>query len=267
MTTERTLDELLTLARAEDGSYSIDVPDGWQQGRGAFGGLVVGAMARALELEAGDPSRTLRSVTAQLFGPVMPGPAVMRTETLRAGNAVTTCAVRLLQAGTPQAHAVGVFGRARTLDVDQLQLAAPQLGDWREVESVPVSPPFGPDFAVHFEFRNSGPLPFSGGAAEGLGFIRPKNPGPDRGAAYVAACMDAWWPTVYPMLETPRPMATIDFSLQLVNDLQGLPPDAPLVFRSKCLSVREGYLVEHRELWGKDGRLIALNEQTFAVIK
>jgi acyl-CoA thioesterase len=267
MPTERNLSEILTPARSEDGSPFIHVPDGWQQGRGAFGGLVVGAMVRALELEVGDPSRPLRSVNAQLFGPVAPGPAVLRTETLRAGNAVTTCAARLLQDGTPQAHAVGVFGKGRALDVDRLLLAAPRLGDWREVESVPVAPPFGPDFAVHFEFRTPGPFPLSGGAAEGVGFIRPKNPGPDRGASYVAACMDAWWPTVYPTLETLRPMATIDFALQLVNDLRGLPVDAPLAFRSRCLSVHEGYLVEHRELWGLDGRLVALNEQTFAVIK
>ncbi len=123
-------------------------------------------------------------------------------------------------------------------------------------------------FGPHFEFRSVGPLPFSGGAPEALGYIRPQQPGPDRGAAYVATCVDAWWPTLYPALEAPRPMATVGYTLQLAADLSGLDPEAPLLFRSRCLSVQDGYVIEQRELWRPDDRrLVALNTQTFVVIK
>src|SRR3954470_3250315 len=38
-----------TPLRLDEGRFGFDVADGWQQGRGAFGGLVLAAMARALE--------------------------------------------------------------------------------------------------------------------------------------------------------------------------------------------------------------------------
>jgi len=40
-------DALTTAAPAGDGRFLWDVPDGWQQGRGAFGGIVLAALTRA----------------------------------------------------------------------------------------------------------------------------------------------------------------------------------------------------------------------------
>ncbi len=63
-------------------------------------------------------------------------------------------------------------------------------------------------------------------------------------------------------------MATVGYTLQLVADLAGLDAASPLLFRSKCLAIDDGYLLEQRELWRPDdGRLVALNAQTFVVIK
>lgn len=52
--------------------FEANFPDGWQQGRGLFGGLVTAALVRALEATAG--GRVLRSLTSELCGPVRPGP-------------------------------------------------------------------------------------------------------------------------------------------------------------------------------------------------
>ena len=57
--------------------------------------------------------RPLRSLTAELCGPVMPGPATISVEPLRRGSGVTTLAARLEQGGEVLAHVVGVFGRPR----------------------------------------------------------------------------------------------------------------------------------------------------------
>jgi hypothetical protein len=64
----------------------------------------------------------------------------------------------------------------------------------------------------------------------------------------------------------PRPMATIAFTLELVGDLGGLDPEAPLLYRGTAPVCAGGYFLETRELWGEDGRLVAVNHQTFAVI-
>ena len=43
--------------------------------------------------------------------------------------------------------------------------------------------------------------------------------------------------------------------------------DAPLAYRGVVPVCGDGYFVETRELWGADGRLVARNHQTFAIIR
>lgn len=62
-------------------------------------------------------------------------------------------------------------------------------------------------------------------------------------------------------------MGTIAFTFQIADTMDGLAPDAPLFLKAYMLAEHEGYTVEQRELWGEDGRLRALNQQTFAVIR
>ena len=73
-------------------------------------------MVKALEAQA--PGRVLRSLTSELCGPLQPGEASVLVDTLREGNAVTTCTVRLEQGGQVQAHGVGVLGKTRVTDRD-----------------------------------------------------------------------------------------------------------------------------------------------------
>ena len=62
-------------------------------------------------------------------------------------------------------------------------------------------------------------------------------------------------------------MATIAFTFQPIVRFEGLDPDAPLAFRARLVASADGYGVEYRELWGEDGRLLALNQQTLVIIK
>src|SRR5215468_288736 len=89
--------------------YQLDVVDGWRQGRGAFGGLVVGALIRAIELREADPARKVRSVTAELPGPLEPGIADIAVESLRRGKNVSTVRAALTQGGDVKGHAVAIL--------------------------------------------------------------------------------------------------------------------------------------------------------------
>lgn len=259
-------DSIITPELTSPGRYRCDLPEGWKQGRGLFGGLVTAVMTRALEAQA--PDRPLRSLTAELCGPLQPGEVQVIVETLREGNAVTTATVRLEQSGQVQAHGVGVMGKARVTDRDGVYLERPQPPDWRSIESAAVEPPLGPEFGPHFDFRVERFFPMSGdktGATEG--WIRLKDAGPTRDAALLAAYADAWWPVLLTMEEGPRPMATIAYTFQPFVHFEGLDPQAPFFFRAKLAAASDGYAVELRELWGEDGRLLALNQQTFCIIK
>lgn len=242
----------------------LDVPETWNQGRGAFGGYVTGAMIRALEASA--PDRPLRSLTAELCGPLVAGPANVILDPLRTGSSVTTTAIRFVQHGEVQAHGVGVLGKARVADRDRTIIAPPQLPPWEDVPVVQIPPQTGPVFAQHWELRIARGIPFSNGSEAVIeGYVRALRPGPVRDAAYLAACIDCFYPTVYVTEPVPRPMATIAFTFQpLVHTGD---PTEPLAVRCKLVAIDAGYCVEMRELWTPSGELVALNQQTFVIIK
>ena len=77
---------------------------------------------------------------------------------------------------------------------------------------------------------------------------------------------DAWWPAALVRFAASRPIATIAYTLEIATGLDGLQPAAPLIYRAVAPVCGDGYFVETRELWGDDGRLVAINHQTFAII-
>lgn len=247
-----------------EGRFSADVPDGWQQGRGAFGGLGIGIGVRALE--AVEAERPLRALTAELPGPLLPGPADLRVQTLRRGRGLSTLEALVVQDGEVKVRVSGVFGGARVAEPG-FAPEPPAPGDWRAVPAVPqgsVPPPF----ARFFEYRVTGPAPFSGGAEPvAAGWIRPRVALARWGPAEVAAMADAYWPALFATTTGFRPMATVTFTLQLTDRALALPSDAPLFYRARALAASAGYVSELRELWTADGELVALNPQTFVIIK
>jgi hypothetical protein len=136
------------------------------------------------------------------------------------------------------------------------------------VPAIPVGLPFVPEFAQHFEYRVTGPFPFSGGSEPvASGWIRARAPSPTIGAAELVALADAWWPAAFSIEQTKRPIATVAFTLQSLLGDRELPGDRPLHHRARAVASRDGFFVEQRELWTEAGELVALNQQTFVWIR
>lgn len=258
------------IERLGDGTYRLDVPDGWHQGVGAYGGVVLGALTRALAeaCSAGleGEARPLRTLTATIAGPLRVGPADVRVEPIRIGKGVTVLAGKILQGSELPAHAVGTFGRTRPTDADGVSLAKPIARDYRELEPIPMAKGVMPEFTQHFEFRLSSGAPFSGGPeAVTTGWIKPRVPvTPDE--ALVVGLADAWWPSQFTRMTAPRYIVTLTFTLQVFAGASAIGEE-PLLFTSRTMAAAGGYLTEARELWTEDGRLVALNQQTMAIVK
>jgi acyl-CoA thioesterase len=249
-------------------SFDVVMPDGWQQGAGAFGGIVLGVIVRALE--AAVPDRPLRSLTAEIPAPVQPGKATVEVEILRAGQSVTTAAARLSQDGALMAHAVAILGVARKLEglAAHTELSPPTAKSWRDIPPIAPDLPMIPTFAKHFEFRLVDGPPFRGASKSGaVGWVRLRDPGPVKDAPLVVAHVDAWWPAEFARLSRQRPMVTAAFSLQMIGGPDAWTTDAPLLHSSRSLAASDGYVTEARELWTEEGALVALNEQTMVVVK
>lgn len=263
----------VTTPRPAGDRYQLDIPAGWSQGRGTFGGLLIGALVSAIEQHVGDVARKVRSVTAELPGPVEPGSVEIAVDTLRRGNNVSTVRAALSQHGEIRSHAVAVVaatrtgaGKAAVGAASWNDLPVPEAPPWTEVAPFDTtSRPDAPECVQQFEFRVVEGVPWSG-ATRALGWIRPRDPGVQRGAAYLAAMIDAWWPMGLVRLTAAQPIVTIAFTLDLCGGLDGLDPATPLLYHATAPVCTDGYVLETRQLWGDDGRLVAMNHQTFVVV-
>ena len=247
---------------------TLNVRDGWRQGRGAYGGLTVAAAIRAIEARVADPRRKVRTVTAEIPGATLPGAAAFTVDVLRSGNSLTVARAALAQGNEVTTHAVAVLAATRAVPEPPTwrELARPEAPDWRDVPPL-VHGDAAPEFARHFESRLVRGVPGASDAAECVGWVRPREPGEARDAAFLAAVIDAWWPAVLVRMPAFRPMATIGFTLELVDDPSDIDREAPLLYRGTVHVAGDGYFLETRELWTADGRLLARNHQTFAVIR
>jgi hypothetical protein len=272
---------------ATPGSFPVAIPAGWEQGRGAYGGLVLGLLARGMERAAaddGDDDRVLWTFNGEIPAPVVPGPAVVEVARLRRGNAITAYEARLLQPASDQpstgagmevrARASAILGRERPVDVAFRTLEPPahlsasrKVPLWDEIPVVPAAPPLAPAFIVHFELRPVDGFPFSG-AERPLteGWVRPHQPLQRVGAPETIALVDTYWPSLFPTFAAPRPMVTVGFGLHRTGVVPA-DPSAPLYFRGQSLVGAGGFVFEQRELWTAAGELVAVNPQTLAVIK
>lgn len=255
------------LEQLAPGQFGWTVPDGWQQGRGAFGGLVLGALVRAAERTLQDPDRPLRSITGELCGPTLVGEALIKVEVLRAGNNLTTLAVRLEQQQEIQAHAVLIFGNTRPQPLEFTELWPPEQTPWETLEPLPMIPAM-PSFARRMEYRLDGLLPYSQEpSARTHTWVRPRETVERWDAATLVAMSDAVWPSFMNRMEAPRPMGTVSYMAELLDMGEGLELDQPLYHRGHTIAAHAGYQVELRELWGADGRLMLLNQQCLVLIK
>jgi hypothetical protein len=256
------------------------VPDGWQQGRGAWGGLPIGALIKCViadqsgggfGAELNDDQRLVRSLNCQIYAPVLVGAQRVTTALIHRGSAMSTWSATVTdETGAPTAQLTAITGLDREL-VDPPPVSswstimAPQLPHWEQLP-VLVLPDFAPPFSAHIEQRLVEGIPLSNGAARALGWVR----FPHQLAwsvEQVFAIADAWWPTVLAPLQQMRPMATVNFAAHLIADPATIAPAEPLIFESYLLGSSGGFMSETRRLWTQDGLLVLENLQSIALIR
>ena len=246
--------------------FAATIPDRWQQGRGAFGGLVLGTLLRAIEACEPDRARATRTLTGDLCGPVLPGAATIDVRTLRRGNNQSNVMATLAQGDATLATASVVLSPPRKGVSARFSPAPPPpLAPWRDVPVLDTAPSSGPVCAQNYEYRAIGPA-FAVGDGVIDGWIRERTPLARLDAPALIGRLDAWWPTLFALDGTPRPVATISFAAEILVDPAALSPEEPFRYRARMAALHDGFFVELRELW-QDDRVVALNQQTFAILR
>jgi hypothetical protein len=263
----QSFDTAITLERVSEDEHLYLLPDGWQQGRGAFGGLVLGALMKAMASREPDASRLARAFTGDLCGPALPGESRIVSRILRRGNNQTNVSASLEQDGAIVAVATCVLGAARKIAAPpRLTLEPPRRVPYDQVAALPETAPGRPTFTQHYEYRpTTGGL--SGGGAEALleGWLKERVPVAKVTAAALLGRLDAHWPAIFSVASGLRPVATVSFLAELLCDPATLDPTLPLFYRARAVVEHGGYFVEMRELWNGD-EPVAFNQQSFAML-
>ena len=136
------IEDAVRLRASVGGTFDWSVPDGWQQGRGAWGGLVACAMATAAGSVEDDPARSLRTLSIHIPGALMSGDACVVVEPLRQGSGMSTWQLAIRQDDEVKAHAVAITGRSRTREIVEEEAGwgtaePPLLPDWTAVHPIP----------------------------------------------------------------------------------------------------------------------------------
>lgn len=253
-----------------------NVPEGWRNGRGVWGGLVSGQVVTAAS--HGIPEGWApRSLTIAMMAPVPSGPVTCEVVDLKTGSAVMVRRVTLRsEQGEELTAATVVFGAPRLpTTASNFDAGAPVVPIQTDVARIPLGPPLAPEFIGQLSFRPALGLPYSGSQDRyTAGWIGPA-PGlsDELTPAVIAAYADAWWVACLPALDGaaladgPPPVATVDFSLTFPQD----PPagasasEAGLWHVGEIVAGQGGYITEVRRLYDAEGRLLALNNQVVAI--
>ncbi|MBK8263294.1 MAG: thioesterase family protein [Nannocystis sp.] len=238
----------------------------WYQGRGAYGGVVAGALARAMaEVDQG-PSRPLRWFTVHFCAPAV-GDAQLTVEPQRSGHAVTHTTARIDGAGGVIATASATFARDRPGQLSWAPAEPPAARDPDAITPFEGAPT--PVFASHLEYRFAhGARPLSGAPIAEIGlWLRFREPLLlDEPAAI--ALLDAAPPAAMARMTEPRPMASVAFAAQLYSQLPlaAARPDDHYLLTVRSRVAGGGYCEEAAELWTRDRQLIAACWQHIALL-
>jgi hypothetical protein len=251
-----------------EGAYLWEVPGGWEQGRGAWGGLCIAAFLHAIEAAHDEPERTVRSVSAEIAAPARVGTVRLTPSLRRRGASLSVWNVRAENDQGLVGSMVAVMSTPRPTVPDYSAwglMAAPDVPPAAEVPAVPIGPPLGPPFMTHLEMRPLAGLPFAGTGAATSGWVRLAEPAAHT-AASLLALVDAWWPASLPPMTQSHAFATVSYAATLLVDPATVAADEPLLSDSVVVGAHEGFTSETRRLWSGDGRLLVDNLQAVALI-
>lgn len=259
----KNFESLLNQAR---GNPTLDMPEGWGQGRATFGGLVAAVLYAHMEHQV-EAVRLPRSLSLSFVGPVTPGPVELETEILREGRGVTQVQSRLRQNGQIQAVMLGSFGAPRTSQVQVEAEPAPPIKSPNESVKRPSVPGLTPEFMQWFDYRWAvGTLPYMGSPHREMGgWVRFAHPQQHISVVHLLALVDAWPPAVLPRLTKPAPASSLCWTIEFIHPLPELDSQDWLLYVASIDQASNGYGQTQARLWSAQGELIALSRQTVTV--
>lgn len=252
--------------QVKQGEMRVTIGADWGQGRAAFGGIVAALVYQAM-LAAKENLPPVKSLQISFIGPVkVDEPLELLTEVLRQGKSVSQVMGRGIQNGQTQVTVIGSFGHSResAINVHEETQVFQETPDTLTV--MPYIEGIIPAFTNFFDFRYCTKLPFSGSSDTYLkGFVRFKNVHEEIDNAALLGLVDAWPPTPLPMMKTPAPASSLNWSIDFIDDQPDLEPGEYCQYLAEIIHAQDGYAYTRAKIRNRQGKLIAISQQTVTI--
>jgi acyl-CoA thioesterase len=251
------------VTRIDEGVFEGRLGSDWWIVFGPNGGTIAAMIMRALQSAVGDPERLPRSLTIHYTSAPKEGPLRIATQVERSGRSLTTVTARAEQEGRLVALAIGAFSLGRRSALEFVHLEMPDVPPPEQIEQLPYGDQY-PRFMSNWDFRPAGGEPLWSGASEGMtgGWVRLEER-QDWDYPLITQLSDVWFPAVFPMLDAPNPVPTVDLTIHFRAELplEALERDDFAFVRFWTRVSRHGFVEEDGEIWAPDGTLIAQSRQ------
>jgi acyl-CoA thioesterase len=250
-------------------SETIIIPEGWGQGRAAFGGLVGAILVKKAQSVLADATKQFRSGYINFVGPVLVGEADLQADILREGNSVTGIQVKLIQNNQVQSTLVASFGNARDSVIQVAGQVASFLSAPADSREMPFIEGMTPEFFKHFDACwAEGDMPFSASKnPDFAGWMRfkPEEHVKKIKLPHVFALVDMWPPAVLSMFNRLAPASSLNWTLDLINMPHNMSGDMWWQYQVKTDFAADGYAYSQAHIWDEQGNLIAISRQAVTV--
>jgi len=245
---------------------AVQITQEWSQGRAAYGGLLAGLVYESMNKKITD-GRPVRNLQISFIGPVsFEQPLYLETEVFREGKSVTQILGRGIQSGQTQIAIMGSFGhsRASSLSVISEPRLFPEIPS--ELNAMPYVDGVFPEFTKFFDFRYITKMPFQGSKDSTLrGFVRFKSSQGQIWIAQVLGLVDAWPATALPMLNSPAPASSLNWTIEFIHPQPVLEADEYCQYEAVTEHTANGYVHTRAKIWNMKGELIAISQQTVTI--
>lgn len=240
-------------------SPQIAVPEGWLQGRTAFGGFS-SAVALAAILKRWSDLPTLRSAQIAFIGPVA-NTARVETEVLRQGQSSTFAEASVFSGGKLALRALFLFSKPRASRIAihsraEQEGAAPLMGE--VIERAPIA------LANNFECRSAGEeRTGTGQYRRWVKLLERKGLSPSVELISVADMMPPAAMQLYP---TPGPISSMTWQLDLLSDRLETR-EGWWLLHSTAEHAQDGISTQRMSVRNSEGQLLATGVQSVALFQ
>ncbi len=253
------LGEIIAGADRADGRFRVAVPDGWMQGRTAYGGLTAAlALQGTMEMETGLPP--LRSAQIAFIGPLA-GTLEVKVEALRRGRLASYVQADVHSQAGLGLRATFLFMNAFHSSVDFNQGAAPPAPP--PEEAAPAGRRGCNFFTGNFEYRHALPIT-ERGTPEFLRWARLEERAALDPMVEILAVGDALPPAAMPLFDKPGPVSSLTWLVNLLTD-KPATRDGWWLLSASSDYARHGCSSQTMQIWNAVGEPVASGMQSVAL--